>query len=212
MVRIVIAALVVGALVLSGCGPAPQQLQAKTLPPEIEPEPGPTPPPVEPEPERKRSPMAPVMFYIPNRVKDIVDIISFGISPPSIPYLFPASVHANAHATRAIQVGAGNTHGVFLGKGYDYDFAWRFEHDELSILPLTICDMRHYTSTDDDEVERVGMLFPSDPPFEDGEMDYWAIGAHAGLLVVAVEADVHPVEILDAVLGFLFIDIMGDDL
>jgi hypothetical protein len=42
-------------------------------------------------------------------------------------------------------------------------------------------------------------------------MDYFAIGAHAGLLPVALELDVHPVELLDAIAGFFLFDITRDD-
>jgi len=220
-------------LAFAGCSPAPGVQRYDMLlaqandglnvltpgapppPPSIPPGPpiGPTtPPPAAPkEPERKRSPLAPLMYYIPNRLKDIFDIVSFGIALPFPPYLFPSTVHANVHATRALQLGAGNTHGVFIGKSYDYDFAWRFEHDEFSILPFTACKLG-IESDHDSELERLGMLFPGDEPFEQGEMDYWAIGAHAGLLVTAVQVDIHPIEVLDAVFGLIFIDIMGDDL
>jgi hypothetical protein len=152
-----------------------------------------------------------VMYYLPSRVLDLLDVVSLGVGIPSIPYFFPASAHVNVHATRAFQVGAGGTHGLFIGWGYGRDLAWTFSHQELSIGPLTVCDLK-YTADSPLEVSRVGMLLPTDPPFEEGRMDYWAIGAHVGALVTAVDVDVHLVEIADALLGFLFIDLSADDL
>ena len=42
-------------------------------------------------------------------------------------------------------------------------------------------------------------------------MDYWSVGAEVTVLPVGVSIGIHPVEILDAALGFLFIDIKKDD-
>ncbi|MFP4058756.1 MAG: hypothetical protein ACLF0G_17955 [Candidatus Brocadiia bacterium] len=194
--RVCAAALACGLAATCGCGPRAQPLQAETAEQPAAP---------------RRSPLRPVMFYVPNRVLDLLDTVSLGLAVPSIPYLLPASIHANVHATRAMQAGAGGTQGIFLGKGYRRQFAWRLIHHELSVGPLTVCDLE-YSAATDTEVERVGVLVPSDEPFAEGYMDYWALGAHAGLLVVAVEADVHPLELADAVLGFLLIDLSGDDL
>ncbi|MBM4042077.1 MAG: hypothetical protein FJ290_26575 [Planctomycetes bacterium] len=163
--------------------------------------------------ESKPSPLRALIFYLPNRVLDILDVVSVGVAPPAIPYIFPSSAHANIHLTRAFQVGAGNTRGVFLGKGYGRRFAWGLEHNELSIGPLTFAEYERFqgSGAETSRVERVGMLLPTDAPFAEGMSDYWAIGAHIGLLPVAVELDVHPVELVDLLLGLLCLDIAGDD-
>jgi hypothetical protein len=153
-----------------------------------------------------------MVYYLPSRVLDLLDVVSVAAGGPSIPYLFPASAHVNVHATRAFQVGAGGTKGLFLGWGYGRQFAWTFTHHEMSLGPLTVCDLKYAVGQATAEVDRVGMLFPTDPPFDGGRMDYWALGAHAGLLAAAVDVDVHPGELLDALLGFFFIDLSNDDL
>jgi len=161
-----------------------------------------------------QSPLHPFVYYIPNRIVDVFDVFSLGVALPSIPQLFPSTVHVNAHVTRAIQVGAGTTHGTFLGKGYHRRFAWGLYHDELSAGPLTVAHLRFEPAASgpqDGTVDRVGMLFPEDPPFAMGYMDYWALGAHVGLLPVALSVDIHPVEVADALLGFFLIDICRDD-
>ena len=55
------------------------------------------------------------------------------------------------------------------------------------------------------------MLYPDERPFADGDVDYWVVGGEASFLPVALKAEAHPLEILDAVAGFFFIDLTGDD-
>ena len=197
LLRVSSAALVLVCLGVGGCARGPSPIS-------------PAPPPVTPPPSPKRSPLRPFIFYVPNRIKDVLDVVSFGVGIPSVPYLLPASAHANVHVTRAFQAGAGGTHGLFLGKGYRSRFAWVLIHHELSVGPLTVCELKHVAEVSA-EVGKVGILVPSDPPFDTGQMDYFAVGAHAGLLPVALELDVHPVELLDAIAGFFLLDITGDD-
>ena len=200
------AALAALGLAAVGCGPNPTPLSHSTLPALVAGQ----------LPLQTRSttssvsPIYKVVFYIPNRIVDLIDIVSFGIGIPSVPYLFPSSIHANAHVSRGFQAGVGTTHGLFLGKSWSRDFAWALNHTEFSVGPLTVTELKHTAQTSA-EVEKVGILVPSDAPFAERRMDYWAVGAHAGLLPVAASVDVHPVELLDAVLGFLFIDILDDD-
>jgi len=156
-----------------------------------------------------------LLFYLPNRVLDVTDIFSAGVMVPTVPKNFFAGfVHVNAHATRAIQLGAGYTNeNIAVGKGYKRRFLPRFtEQYELSAGPVTIC--KHVVSGGNDSVDfkKVGMLLPTDEPFAKGRMDYWGVGAEATALIVGVKAEVHPVEVFDAVLGFLFLDLAGDDL
>ncbi len=168
--------------------------------------------PAPPEPT-KPGPMRAVLFYLPNRVADILDVFTLGVGLPSIPYVLPASVHANVHATRAVQVGVGSTHGVFLGKDFRRRLSWGIVQDEFSAGPFTVTHLERFQRQGEDsaKVDRVGMLLPTDEPFAKGLSDYWAVGAQAGVLVAAIQVEVHPIEVLDALLGFLFIDISGDD-
>jgi hypothetical protein len=109
-----------------------------------------------------------------------------------------------------VQAGLGSTHGLFLGKSYSRDIAWALNHTEFSVGPLTVAELKHTAQTSA-EVSKIGMLVPSDPPFERERLDYWAIGAHAGFLPVAASVDAHPVEIVDALTGLIFIDLLEDD-
>ncbi|HPD14434.1 MAG TPA: hypothetical protein PLE19_05760 [Planctomycetota bacterium] len=157
-----------------------------------------------------------IAFYLPNRLVDVLDVVSFGIGLPWPPHLFPASAHVNAHVTRAFQLGAGHTHGVFIGKDYRRRFTWMFEHNEFSVGPLTVAGLTYRHTGAEGEaaasLERAGMLLPGDEPFAQGLMDYWAVGANVGLLVAAAKVEVHLGELLDALAGFLLFDPAGDDL
>lgn len=197
-------ALVLACLAAAGCGPNPAPLSHSTLPALIAGQlPAQAPPP-------RRSPIYHAVFYLPNRIVDLLDIVSFGVGIPSLPYVFPSAIHANAHVTRGFQAGLGNTHGLFLGKSFSRDFAWSLTHNEFSVGPFTITELKH-TAQSSAAVDKVGILVPSDEPFAQRRLDYWAVGAHAGFLPVAASVDVHPVEVLDALLGFFFIDLLGDD-
>ena len=46
----------------------------------------------------------------------------------------------------------------------------------------------------------------------DGARDYWEIGGALGAGVIEAKVALHPIDILDAFLGFFLIDIKGDDL
>ncbi len=175
----------------------------------------PPPPPPPPPPRRARNPVAAVLLYLPNRALDLTDVASAGIAPPSIPYLLPGLVHINVHATRAVQFGAGSTHGNFLGKGYGRLLAWSFVHREISLLCFTACRLKHRGSIlaegDETDLRRRGILRPSDEPFARGQMDYFALGAEAALPVVAFQLDLHPAELFDFLAGLAFADPSGDD-
>lgn len=182
-------AVVIAGLIAVGCGPRPAASSQQSP---------------------SSSAMNSLIFYLPNRIVDLTDIVSLGIGVPSIPDLFVSSAHVNLHATRFVQLGAGSTHGLFMGKSYGREFSWTLSHKELSVGPLTTTQLRWQGQTTA-QVERVGVLEPSDSPFVQGRMDYWGIGAHVGLLPLAVSVELHPGEVLDFIAGLFFIDLMEDD-
>ena len=199
------AVLVLACLVPIGCSPRPSPAPHGPPPPSARPPQG------RPGGPPQRNPLRPLVFYIPNRVVDLLDAVSVGVGLPSVPYLLPASLHANVHATRALQAGAGSTHGMFVGKGYQRQFLWLLEHHEFSLGPLVVWDLEYEGDELTTEIKEVGVLTPSDEPFAAEQMDYWAVGGHLGVLPVAVSVDLHPVELADAILGFFLVDFRGDD-
>lgn len=170
----------------------------------------------QPQPPRPKraSVLRSVLLYLPNRLLDTLDVFSLGIGVPSVAHVFPATFHVNAHATRAVQAGLGSTHGLFVGKDFRRRLAWGMKQDEISIGPFTVTQLERFQGEGEAsaKVGRAGVLQPSDEPFAKDMTDYWAVGAHAGAILLAVQADIHPVEILDVLFGFFFVDISRDDL
>lgn len=155
-----------------------------------------------------------LVLYLPNRVLDVTDVVSVNVGVPFIPKKFLAGfVHVNGHVTRAVQVGFGaSNENVRLGKGYKRRIAWFSEQRELSAGPITLCKHVVKSGNNKTDFSKIGMLLPTDEPFTKGLMDYWAVGGEATVLPIAVQAEAHPVEILDVLLGFFFIDLGKDDL
>ena len=155
------------------------------------------------------------LMYLPNRLLDLTDVVSVSVGGPLLPKLFVASpVHANAHVTRAVQLGLGASDDIVtVGKGYQRRvMPWVRGARELSAGPVTMCKYSMDLGDRELDFKKAGVLVPSDRPFSEGFMDYWAIGAEAAVLPVAAKVEVHPVEIADALLGFLLIDLPRDDL
>jgi len=155
-----------------------------------------------------------LILYLPNRALDITDMISLAVGLPTFPKHWLAGfVHVNAHATRAVQVGAGNTNeNIMVGLGYKRQFLpWFEEKYELSGGPVTFAKHKISRGNNKTDFGKTGIFFPADEPFATGLMDYWGVGAEATVLPIGIQAGVHPVEIADAVLGFFMLDITGDD-
>lgn len=202
-----IAVSVVALAFVSGCSSLPLlQGQGGTLPPVVAKE-GAAP--------ASKSVGHKVLLYLPNRVLDIVDMISLNAAVPTFPKHWLAGfVHVNAHVTRVVQVGAGNTNeNIIVGLGHKRQFLpWFEEKYELSGGPLTFAKHKISRGNRKTDFGKTGVFFPGDEPFANGLMDYWGVGAEVTVLPVGVRAEVHPVEIVDALLGFFTIDIVNDDL
>ena len=150
-----------------------------------------------------------LLWYIPNRIVDALDTFSvaLGIGPV---------IEARLMATRAIDVGAGigmtakayKIHNRQYGLGIEEGWYWSFiiigeEHYKIhDTTPLVAT----YSETFAGFPEPTQRLYD----FYDGNRDYWAFGGSLGLLVDG-DLYVHPVELVDFVLGFFLIDIRNDD-
>ena len=156
-----------------------------------------------------------VLLYIPNRLLDLTDIVSLYVAGPLLPHLTTGyPLHVNARVTRAAQVGFGITENtVCLGKRYKHHLIpWVKSTQEVSLGPLTSCRFIPASGNERIEFAKVGILTPADKPFAEGLMDYWSVGAEAALLPVGAGAEVHPVEIVDFILGLFLVDVGKDDL
>lgn len=151
-----------------------------------------------------------LMLYPVNRILDLTDLISLnvGVGP---------DLQANAHVTRAIQVGLGaagtarvgfNNHreiGTYRQMGAEFAFlalsAETYQKDNVS----------SWGSVKGIEHKSNGLSSPGHKIYRESR-DYWAIGVHAPALLASVEAEVHLIEIPDLILGCIGFDLRGDDL
>ena len=152
-----------------------------------------------------------IAFYIPNRILDAVDTFSVNLG-------FGSAFEARVMFTRYCDIGAGWSGGT--GKAFkDYNRQYGAGVEEGWYWSLICAGEEEYrmtagTSLMDLYVERYAG-FPSPLTrtydFVSGPRDFWAIGGSLGFILDG-NLYIHPLELVDFVLGFFFIDIKNDDL
>ena len=152
-----------------------------------------------------------VTLYFPNRVLDLLDVFTLNLG-------VGLTAHASLRATHELDIGGGfsataqmikdhnRQYGFARRNGY-YSAAGPFVATDMECSPAFLLAKQYWWDKD-------GLVTPSDEEFlpKEGEFDFWEIGGSLGLGVIEADVSIHPVEILDAVLGFIFIDICDDDL
>ena len=149
-----------------------------------------------------------LLFYIPNRIVDALDVVSIAVGIGPV-------VEARLMATRALDFGLGigmtakayKIHNRQIGLGIEEGWYWSFIVGEESYkIHDTTPLVAAYTETCAGFPEPTQRVYK----FYDGNRDYWAIGGSLGLLIDG-DLYVHPVELVDFILGFFLIDIKDDD-
>jgi hypothetical protein len=148
--------------------------------------------------------------YPVDRAFDILDLVSFDVS-------FGLGIFANVHATRAIQAGAGFR--TKLGVGLlNPRMAGLATEAEAGVAALALGTQTFSGSkvgfpggllVSSDSL--AGLHSPSEPLYQEYR-DYYGIGAAVTAGLFGIDLGVHPVQVADALLGFLFIDFANDDL
>lgn len=152
-----------------------------------------------------------VALYIPNRLIDALDLFSFSLGVGPV-------IEARLMGTRFVDVGAGaslfcykfyKNYNRQYGLGVEEGWYWSFifvGEERYSMLSST-------SLVDKYAEDRAGIPDPTTRTYDffEGSRDYWAIGGALGFLVDG-DLYVHPMEWVDFALGFLTIDIKGDDL
>ena len=141
-------------------------------------------------------------YYPINRVLDLADILSAQIG-------FGFGLHVNAHATRALQFGAGASAVSRTGLERRGIGVCTESKAELSLLTLGFETVKRtnafgtyssYSSAKDR------------PWLYTRHRDYWAVGVEATAAVLNIGVDIHLVELPDFLLGLAMVDYMHDDL
>ena len=152
-----------------------------------------------------------IALYIPNRLLDALDMFSFslGVGP---------AIEGRLMGTRFVDVGAGASLFCYkfykhynhqYGLGVEEGWYWSF----ISVGEESYSMLASTTLVDKYVENRTGIPDPTTRTYDffDGPRDYWALGGALGFLVDG-DLYIHPMEWIDFALGFLTIDIKGDDL
>lgn len=159
-------------------------------------------------PATERSIPAEILLYLPDRVLDLLDLVSFDV------HVGPG-LYANLHATRALQLGAGLRSTAGLG-WHDHRSLGLLARSEsgLALGPLgaqtyagTLVGTSGVRSTADGLAPLYG---PGDAVYQELQ-DYWAVGSSVTLGLVGVDLELHPVELVDLLLGLAAVDLLHDD-
>lgn len=163
-------------------------------------------------PEEKSSFGDKLLWYLPNRICDLVDCFTIEIGGGP-------NARLDLHLTQACCLGA--------GYGNEYLFGWdrrffggekRFgEFDsigykaDLFYLDVEKRDINNvFGSLPSYSVNHSGVVDINAPEYESKKRDFWALGIDLGLLY-NVKVEIHPVAIADFIAGLFFIDIEKDD-
>lgn len=152
-----------------------------------------------------------LVLYVPNRVLDILDAftLNIGLGP---------TAHAELRATRAVQIGGGITYTIRGEKDFNRQYGFAKQNGIAGYLgPIAYEDLDRrpaYLLAKDFWLKTDGTTTISDPVYDykNGSIDFWEIGGSLGAAAIEADVSIHPVEILDAVLGIFLIDIREDDL
>ncbi len=152
-----------------------------------------------------------VTLYFPNRILDILDVFSLNLG-------VGLTAHASLRATHAAEIGGGFSATAQMIKDQNRQYGFARRNGVYSgIGPIVATNMERrpaFLLAKEYWWDKDGLVSPSDEIFlqKEGAYDFWEIGGSLGLGVIEADVSIHPVEILDAVLGFFFIDITDDDL
>jgi hypothetical protein len=150
-----------------------------------------------------------VALYLPDRILDLLDIVSFDVH-------VGVGAFANVHVTRAVQLGAGGRAVVGLG-WHDQRSLGGSVQGEAGLWALPFATEAYggmlvgTSGVLAGSQGLSGLVEPTDMVFQEYR-DYWAVGAGVTLLFVGVDFDLHPVEVADAIVGFTTVDFLHDDL
>ena len=152
-----------------------------------------------------------VTLYFPNRILDIMDVFTLNLG-------VGLTAHASLRVTHEAEIGGGYSATAKMIKDCNRQYGFARRNGVYSgIGPFVATDMENrpaYLLAREYWWDQEGLVSPSDEPFlpKEGAIDFWEIGGSLGAGVIEADVSIHPVEILDAVLGFFFIDISDDDL
>ncbi len=161
-----------------------------------------------PRPQLERSLGRRALLWLPDRLLDLLDIVSFDVH-------FGPGAFADVHVTRALQVAGGFRATGGLGIHDQRSIGMKSQAD----AGLTLIALGTYTygatlvgtsGTHGSTDSWSGLHQPSSPLYQELR-DYWALGASATAVFIGAEADFHPLQLADFLAGLVGIDFLNDD-
>lgn len=147
-----------------------------------------------------------ILWYIPNRLSDLMDVITLEIGA--------GEIGADLQLTRYLTFGAGigqsymlgwsinNQFGIYQQKGWYFD-CFRYRASSIQREPTFGDYSKIYTSSKSGLADVSAM-------FDGNVEDPFAIGVRAGCYL-NLKFQIHPLELADFIGGLLFIDCPHDD-
>lgn len=159
-------------------------------------------------PSADRSLAAKVLLYLPDRLLDLTDILSFDAH-------LGLGAFANLHFTRAVQFGLGARGVGGIGWHDHRSLGVQGQAESGAVLPGvgaqaysgSIAGTSGVFATSD---ATAGVHRPSNRVYQQLR-DYWAVGAAVTVGAVGVDFDLHPVELADFFVGIAGFDLLHDD-
>ncbi|MBN1866399.1 hypothetical protein JW916_03810 [Candidatus Sumerlaeota bacterium] len=160
-----------------------------------------------------------ILLFLPDRILDCADMVTFGAG-------IGIGLGAEAHATRWAGLGMQGHGEVGIHWYYNrnltpliVDYAslivfGPFQAYAVGFAGAGTAWSRGRPGTGTQTFDEGGLFSLDDSIVQDGWWDPWGIGASVFLVFAGVEAEVHPIEIADCVVGlvtFGFVDISRDD-
>jgi hypothetical protein len=147
-------------------------------------------------------------LYPLNRVLDLLDIMTVHVG-------LEGGGLVDVHATRAMQAGFGGGGGLQFGWWQKRNLALGFGHlGEVALGPVAYAHEGYARAGTGNVTITSFALNGANRPTElafQRNFDYYGIGCRFVALLVGAEFELHPLELADALGGFLLIDFLHDD-
>ncbi len=149
-----------------------------------------------------------ILLYLPDRVLDLLDVLSFDV------HVGPG-VLVNVHLTRAVQLGAGARAVAGIGWHDHRSLGFLAQSEAEVVIPAvgTSAWAGAMAGTSGIYAGSDGIFDlhrPTIPLYQDFR-DYWAVGFSTTAVTAGFDFDLHPLEIADFLAGLLTIDFLRDD-
>jgi len=149
-----------------------------------------------------------ILLYLPDRICDLLDIVSFDVH-------LGAGAYGDIHATRAIQAAGGfrSVGGLGLHEHRSLGVQSKAEAGVTVVAVGALATVGATLGTSGIQTSRdsiLGLHKTTDPYYQQYR-DYWAIGASVTAGIAGVEFDFHPVQVVDFVAGIFTFDLLNDD-